>query len=139
MANEESSKNQSKRKLSVKKSSTLREQAKKSENAKPKTRRVHRAASKIAHPFKAVKRAGKKEYYIPMPDNKAGKFLNKKRRLTPSYFVQAWRELRLVTWPNRKETTRLTIAVIIFAISFGTMIAIVDYGLDKVFRSLLLK
>ena len=139
MAKEESSKKESKRKLSIKKAPTVREQAKKSQDTKPKKRHLRTATAKAAKPFKAAKRVGKKEYYLPMPDNKAGRFMNKKRRVTPQYFVGAWHELKLVTWPNRKETTKLTIAVVLFAVVFGLMIAIVDYGLDKIFRSLLLK
>lgn len=123
----------------LKKPPTVREQAKQKQDAKPKKRIIRGGAKHVARPFKAAAKVGKKEYYIPMPDNKAGKFLNKKRRVTPSYFVEAWRELKLVTWPNRKETAKLTFAVIIFAFVFGVIVAVVDYGLDKVFRSLLLK
>jgi preprotein translocase subunit SecE len=55
------------------------------------------------------------------------------------YFKNSWKELRQVTWPGRKETWKLTFAVFMFAIVFGTIIALVDYGLDKVFRHLILK
>lgn len=48
-------------------------------------------------------------------------------------------ELRQVTWPTRREGRRLTTAVIIFSIIFGAMIAIVDFGLDKLFKQILLK
>lgn len=51
----------------------------------------------------------------------------------------SWRELRTVTWPAPKESFRLTGAVIVFAIIFGAFIALVDYGLDKVFKQILLK
>ena len=57
----------------------------------------------------------------------------------PVYFRQSWRELRLVTWPNWKESRQLTYAVLVFAVVFGAAIAVVDYGLDKVFRGILLK
>ena len=59
--------------------------------------------------------------------------------IVPRYVRNAWQELRLVTWPNRLETFRLTAAVIIFSAVFGVMIAIVDYGLDKVFKKVILK
>lgn len=55
------------------------------------------------------------------------------------YFRDSWRELRQVTWPNRKETWQLTFAVFIFAIVFGLIISITDYGLDKVFKRVLLR
>jgi preprotein translocase SecE subunit len=48
-------------------------------------------------------------------------------------------ELKQVTWPTKREGRRLTTAVIIFSIVFGALIAIVDYGLDKLFKQLLLK
>lgn len=127
------------RKLAIKKPATLREQVQKDQNTKPKQRRIRAGARRVAKPLKTAANVGKKEYYLPLPDNKAGRFLNKRRRVTPRYFKEAWQELKLVTWPNRKETTKLTIAVIIFAIGFGITVAIVDYGLDKIFRSLLLK
>jgi preprotein translocase SecE subunit len=57
----------------------------------------------------------------------------------PVYFRKSWQELRLVTWPNWKESRRLTFAVLVFAVIFGAVIAAVDYGLDKIFRSILLK
>jgi preprotein translocase SecE subunit len=61
------------------------------------------------------------------------------RYIIPPYFRNSWRELKLVTWPNRRETFRLTGAVIAFSIVFGGVVAAVDYGLDKLFREVLLK
>lgn len=58
--------------------------------------------------------------------------------LAPPYIRNAWNELRQVTWPNRTQTRRLTFAVIVFSVIFGGVVAIVDYGLDKVFRALIL-
>lgn len=57
----------------------------------------------------------------------------------PVYLRRSWHELRLVQWPNWRESRRLTSAVLIFAVIFGAVIAVVDYGLDKVFRDVLLK
>jgi preprotein translocase SecE subunit len=51
----------------------------------------------------------------------------------------SWRELKQVTWPTFRESMRLTSAVIIFSIVFGFIIAVVDFGLDKVFKSLFVK
>jgi preprotein translocase SecE subunit len=59
--------------------------------------------------------------------------------LVPRYFVNSWREVRKVTWPNRKETWRLTLAVFVFAIVFGALVAIVDKGLDEFFKKVILK
>lgn len=61
------------------------------------------------------------------------------RILWPAYFRNSFRELRQVTWPNRKQSRQLTVAVIIFSVIFGVMIAIVDFGLDKVFKKVILK
>lgn len=61
-------------------------------------------------------------------------------RLLGLRFLQgSWRELQEVTWPTRHEGRRLTTAVIIFSVVFGALIAVVDYGLDKLFKQLLLK
>lgn len=54
------------------------------------------------------------------------------------YFVNSWRELRKVTWPNRKQTIQLTFAVFVFAIIFAVFVSVVDFGLDKLFRKVFL-
>ncbi len=59
--------------------------------------------------------------------------------LVPRYFVNSWRELRQVQWPSRRETWRLTLAVFVFAIVFGAMVAGVDKGLDELFKKVILK
>ncbi|HEY5549666.1 MAG TPA: preprotein translocase subunit SecE [Candidatus Saccharimonadales bacterium] len=59
--------------------------------------------------------------------------------LVPRYFTNAWRELRLVTWPNRRETWRLTAAVFVFAVVFGALVAVVDLGLDQLFKRFVLR
>jgi preprotein translocase SecE subunit len=118
--------------------STVRERASQSEDVK-QPRRLRRTATSVAKPLKAAKRVGGKEYYLPMPKNRVGRFLNKRRSWVPKYFRNSWQELKQVTWPGRKETWQLTFAVFIFAIIFSIMIAITDYGLDKLFRKVLLK
>ena len=55
------------------------------------------------------------------------------------YFRSSAQELKQVTWPNWRESRRLTTAVIIFSVVFGALIALVDYGLDKLFKQVLLK
>lgn len=56
-----------------------------------------------------------------------------------SYFANAFRELRLVVWPNASTTWRLTGAVLMFGIVFGCFIAGIDYILEKGFREVILK
>ncbi len=60
------------------------------------------------------------------------------RMLGFGYFKSSWKELKQVTWPTRHESFRLTGAVLIFSVAFGLFIALVDYGLDKLFRQILL-
>jgi preprotein translocase SecE subunit len=55
------------------------------------------------------------------------------------YFRKSWKELKQVTWPTMRESRRLTTAVIVFALIFGIIMSLVDYGLDKLFKQLLLK
>lgn len=61
------------------------------------------------------------------------------RILGLKYLRDSFRELHSVTWPTFKESTRLTGAVIIFSIVFGLFVAVVDFGLDKLFKQILLK
>lgn len=61
------------------------------------------------------------------------------RILGLGYFRSSFQELKEVTWPTWHESRRLTTAVILFSIVFGVLIAVVDYGLDKLFKQLLLK
>lgn len=58
--------------------------------------------------------------------------------LVPPYFRNSFKELQQVTWPNRKETLRLTGAVLAFATVFGILVTAVDYGLEKIFKRILL-
>lgn len=119
----------------VKKAETVREKAEKSRvvKEKPKKQGVLGLVGRyIAAPFKFVGR----------PLAKLGRFKVFRilgRILLPPYVRNSWKELRLVTWPKRKESWQLTLAVIIFSIIFGAIIAAVDYVLDKVFREVLLK
>ncbi|MDB5170745.1 MAG: Protein translocase subunit SecE [Candidatus Saccharibacteria bacterium] len=59
--------------------------------------------------------------------------------LVPVYVRNSWGELRLVVWPSWKESRDLTFAVLVFAIIFGVIVAAVDFGLDRLFRDVLLK
>jgi preprotein translocase SecE subunit len=57
----------------------------------------------------------------------------------PKWLRNAAIEVRQVNWPGRRETWKLTFAVFVFAIMFGTLISLVDYGLDKVFERIILR
>lgn len=56
-----------------------------------------------------------------------------------TYIRNSWQELRHVTWPTWRESRRLTVAVIVFSVIFGALVALADYGLDKLFKEFLLK
>jgi preprotein translocase SecE subunit len=76
------------------------------------------------------------ELSIWKPFKAIGRFIS--RFLIPPYFKNSWKELRLVTWPDRHTTYRLTVAVIIFSIVFGITVALVDFLLDKLFKKVIL-
>lgn len=135
-------KSDKKPKEAVKKSranETVREKAarSKSQASKPK-RRLQSKTSAVKPKIKSAVHIGKKEFFIPLPDTKAGRFLNKPRHIIPKFFRDSWKELKLVTWPNRSETFRLTIAVFIFAIILAIFVASIDWVLTKLFREILL-
>lgn len=125
------------RKRILKKTETVRERASK-EPKEPKKPKLNGVRQKVTKPFKRVARTGRKEYYLPLPDNKLGRFLNKRRSIIPKYFRESWHEVKQVSWPNNKQTMQLTFAVFAFTAFLVTIVSIVDYGLEAVFEELLL-
>lgn len=123
----------------IRKTETIRQKTENASKANPKPRRVRKSLKIASKPLAKAYHFGKKEYYLPLPDNKFWRFMNKRRSFVPRYFAQSYQELRQVTWPNRKQTVQLTLAVFIFAIVFGVVITVTDYGLDRIFKRLLLK
>jgi len=125
---------------------TVRERTEQTNNAAPKSRKVARTAKAISTPFRILGRGLRKVLY-PLrfllrpfktrPMRFIGRILSKV--LLFSYFAGAWKELRLVTWPGRRETRQLTFAVFVFAFVFGLIITIVDFGLDKIFKRIILQ
>ena len=122
----------------LKKPQTVRERAV-SADTNHKQRRIKTAGKTALRPIKAMVRTARKEVYLPMPDTKAGRFLNKRRHVFPRYFGLSIKELRQVKWPGRRETAKLTFAVFLFAIFFALLISVTDYGLDRLFKKLILK
>jgi preprotein translocase SecE subunit len=117
---------------------TVRERVEASADQDIKTSgRLRRASKKAASPIKKLR----------LRDRKVVKLLAKVLRpigralrwLVPKYFVNSWRELKLVVWPSRRETWRLTLAVFIFALIFGALVAGVDKALDEIFKKVVLK
>ncbi|MDB5184488.1 MAG: Protein translocase subunit SecE [Candidatus Saccharibacteria bacterium] len=127
----------------VKNPETFREKALKASEAGDKLSKRQRvrggAASGFAKVFGPIGRALQKFFGF-----KAFRPLRRPVRLVglillPPYFRKSWRELKLVEWPSWPESRRLTFAVLVFAFVFGASVAVVDYGLDKLFREVLLK
>jgi len=116
----------------VRKAETVRDltekQIKKAESKEPsKSLRARKQAKKTASKFS----------FLLWPfRTRPAKFLG--RILVPKYFRNSFRELRLVTWPSRKETWSLTFAVLIFAVAFGVFITLVDLIFDKVIKRIVL-
>lgn len=106
--------------------------------AKPK-RIFKQSVQGIRRPISAASRIGKKEFYLKTPDTRFWRFMNQRRKFWPKFFKLAWQELRQVVWPSRRETIKLTLAVFAFSFVFGIVIALTDYGLDKLFRKLILE
>jgi preprotein translocase SecE subunit len=118
---------------------TLRERQEqarvKEEQAKPGV--IRRTATKLASPFRRLRLGNRSVVKVVLkPFKLLGRVLS---WLVPKYLVNSWRELRLVHWPNRRETWRLTLAVFIFAIVFGALVAGVDKTLDIIFKKVVLK
>jgi preprotein translocase SecE subunit len=128
------------RKARVRKAPTLREQAElarsKAEQDK-KPGRIKSAASKTGSTLKKTRLTRNP---ITKLIARIGRFILKVLRwIIPNYFIDSWREVRLVTWPSRRETWRLTMAVFIFALVFGALVAGVDKVLDLLFKKVILK
>lgn len=126
------SKNEKPKKRQLRPAQTVREQSQKATARAEKPRRRSKVGRVLGAPFRVLakpfKLLGKFKFF------RAIGFV-----LWPKYFRNSVRELRQVTWPNRTQTRKLTTAVIIFSVIFGVTIAIVDYGLDKVFKKVILQ
>lgn len=125
---------------------TVRERTEQTNNTQPKSRKVRRTAGFILKPVKFVGRILVKilrpfrfllRPFKTRPIRFIGRVLRKIFLI--DYFKDAWKELKLVTWPGRRETRQLTFAVIVFAFVFGLVITIIDYGLDKIFKKVILQ
>ncbi len=134
---------QSKRRT-IKKTETIREKQAKAGNKQPKKRQIKKAASKLSVPFSFVFGFAARilrpfrfvlRPFKTRPMKFTGRLLYK--ILGIGYFRNSWRELREVKWPSRSETIKLTIAVFVFATAISLVVAVLDYGLDKIFKQLL--
>lgn len=127
---------QPKSKRRIRKVETVREQSEKSTQENDKPQRGHALWYGFTAPLRFVGRG------LGKIGAKLGKFKFFRvisRILWPYYFRNSWKELRQVTWPSGRQTRQLTTAVILFAIVFGLLVAALDFGLDKLFKEVLLK
>lgn len=129
------------RKIRRRKAPTLREAIEQTTRAaeKPKKRRL--SLKKL--PLKKFSRLGSGGRFLGRFFAPIWRLLKPIRKLlswlAPRYLLNAWRELRQVIWPSRGETWRLTLAVFIFAIVFGLLVAGVDKVIDDIFKKLVLR
>ena len=129
------------KKRQLKKTETVRQRAERGVGSEPKRRHVQKAAGKLNRPLRAlwngIRFVARPFAPVLIPfKTKPARFIGRilASVLLFKFFREAWRELRQVEWPTARETVRLTMAVFIFSIVFGAIIAITDFGLDKLFK-----
>lgn len=129
----------SKNKRRVKNPDSFRERAQKAVDAESQPGKADRARTAATKPFKPAAGIISQTFAWNVVTTLLKAIGRVLRFLVPRYFRNSWKELKFVTWPNWKQSRQLTFAVLIFAIVFGATIALVDFGLDKLFKSILLK
>lgn len=129
------------KKRQLKKTETVRQRAERSASSEPKKRHIKKAASKLSAPFRPIwgliTAILRPFAFLLIPfKTKPARFIGRilAAILLFRFFRESWAEIRQVKWPTAHETVRLTIAVFIFSLIFGAIIAATDYGLDKVFK-----
>jgi preprotein translocase subunit SecE len=50
------------------------------------------------------------------------------------YFKELKAEIHRITWPTRKETKDSTIEVVLFCVMYVVLVAILDFGLNNLFK-----
>lgn len=128
--------------LKVKGHETVRERANKQSGKKNVPDKKLR--NKIYRPLSLLTRFSRKEYdVIPVPKNKVGRVLGKRIHvrsyLMPTFFREAWVELKKVFWPSRRDAVRLTGAVVIFAVIFAVFVQILGIIFQKLVKKIILK
>lgn len=119
---------------------TVRERANKQIARNEKPSRHSKVAGAARGPLERVKQLLRKQYHpIKLPDTKLGNALTKKRSAAPSYFIDSVSELKQVQWPPRKQAISLSIAVIVFSLVIAIFVQLLDYGLGKLFKEVILK
>jgi len=69
-----------------------------------------------------------------VPKGKAAVGKPRKKGRVIQYFKEVVAETKKVTWPNRKELTAYTTAVLVLVAIMTVLVFVVDYGLGKLFQ-----
>jgi len=59
-------------------------------------------------------------------------------RAIGGYFKGSWQELRQVSWPTRKATWGMTLAVMVFTVVLAVVILLLDLGFEQLFKRIIL-
>lgn len=110
-----------------KKPETVRERAERAINEASKPSKQTIEPSDVG-PTKSKRRFGRSK-----KEKKSRRF-----HIIPSYFRNSVSELKKVSWPNRRDTVKLTTAVIIFSITFSALVSGVDYVFSIIFKKVFL-
>lgn len=139
MSQEDTTKNKSKRRLKAPVETVRQKQASTQDKAEryDARRRRGRATRLLTWPFRKIAGLGVWQTKAWKPFKFVGHWVG--LAIWPPYFRNSFKELQMVTWPNWRESWRLTFAVLAFAAVFGVLIAALDFGLDKLFKEVLLK
>lgn len=101
--------------------------------------RTSKLKGKIFRPLSVISRVAHKEYNpVPVPKNKFGKVLGKRFNLIPRFIVDAWIEVKRVSWPSRKDALRLTLTVVVFAVIFAVFVQIFGFLFERLFKYILI-
>ncbi|MFZ1242577.1 MAG: preprotein translocase subunit SecE [Candidatus Saccharimonas sp.] len=112
---------------------------KKTEKASTHVTRVKAAddspKQKPQHSKKSVSTAtvSKQDLKSSAPKKPRGRLL----RTIGRYFKGSWQELRLVRWPNRQATWKMTAALLLFTGFFIVLVIILDAGFKYLFKIIL--
>ncbi len=116
---------------------TVRERATK--QMLPRQPKSSKLRNKIYRPLSVLRQAAIKEFNpVKVTQNgRMGRFLSKRFNLVPGFIVNAWKELRQVNWPSRKDALRMTFAVIVFAVVFAIFVQVFGILFEKLFKFIL--
>jgi preprotein translocase SecE subunit len=116
---------------------TVRERATK--QLLPRQPKSSKLRNKIYRPLSVLRRVAAKEFNpVKVPQKgRFGRILGKRFNLIPGFITNAWKELRQVNWPSRKDALRMTFAVIVFAVVFAIFVQVFGILFEKLFKFIL--